>query len=366
MIKQLEKYSRKYPVLLDELAHLYLDSGWTQKAMKTVDKHLKKCPESVTGMLVKALIHEEKGEFSEAENLYREILNREPRNIRAITRLAMLENDKSDSTDYWKKSLAAVDPLCPWIQAVKVKVKTTLIDRPVGLREEGYISEESAAVKTEDIEKSPEESQLDSIAPGTEMVKADETLPAPENAPPGVPPRSEENVSDSYNDFDQKLLKDLEELEKDSTLDAAATTEIKSDSIDGTMEASSESNKDVVEANNSNEMEIDQLESTLKSLETTLGAEPPVEKEEEFAPSTVEISELQRVYQEITQNTDKQTTPEAAISQQKLNTVTLARLYVNQGNLDKALEIFFSLPDEIRFQYVEEIQKLEELLNQNN
>jgi len=321
MIKILEKTAKRHPILLDELAHLYLDSGWTEKAMKTVDKHLKKFPDSVTGMLVKALIHEEQGEFVESENLYREILNREPRNIRAITRLAVLENDKSDASDYWKKCLAAVDPLCPWIQAVKVRSKTPVIGKPIGLREESLsapLDQRAATSQTEPQVPEPAESvQKPPIEPPESLEQPPESEPV------------------SLTESDQQLEKDLQELEKED--------------IAGQPHADDKADPET-------------MEKTPESLDTP--PEQEILSDDSFAPSASEISELQRVYQEITENTAAKTGSADTISQKNFNTVTIARLYAEQGNIDKALTIFNALPEDIKAQYFDEIQRLENLSKQ--
>ena len=368
MIKTLEKNAKKYPILLDELAHAYLEGGLGDKAFKIIEKHLKKYPKNVTGLLVKALAHEDVGEAEEAERLYREIIDLEPNNIRAITRLASLEDDKSDASDYWKKMLAAVDPLCPWIQAVEVKGKKEEsideMDTAKGWRE----SFEEEAVGASDATEGGESVSAEPVQEGD--ISLDEEI----------------GLDDQ---FDERLLKDLEELEADEAAGEESTgredeerlmeeeTAIPDEiDLDDAILEEAEL-PDETALSDLTEDAIAEEDALIEESETLISADetetmvdvseseelPPVEDNGDYSPSPAEMSELQKVYQEITDNSETKGTGSADRTK-NLNTVTLARLYKEQGDFARALEVYQALPEETQTECQTEIDELRNYLNQ--
>ena len=519
MIKTLTKLSKKYPIITDELAHAYLDGDSTDKAFKIIHKFLKQYPDSVTGLIVCALAHEEVGEEEEAETLYRQVLELEPRNIRAITRMAALESDNSEESDYWKKSLAAVDPLSPWIQAVEVPVKGRRdIDDPEPEAES--FEEESAAAplpEAEVTEKVYEErssnefyEDIDEIADAETGEAVAEKMPEPEyRAPveeeladvgtletelsqpiaeeeaaelPTEEAAADDNLAEEFempeidvkyqepDDLSDKLLNDLAALEGEETpIDVEPSAfpdeteteliakdepivEIESEETDISVEevqeeiepdAESEYQPDeiqpaetetdidtVVTAEDLSEIATEPEPEPVEEPETEsaidreeeiaepaiLTAETDIPKEEtgveitepvtslesetqfseddlsdmkedsiasipsaedeyperideaetgDYAPSADEISELQKVYQEIDEHSNSKQINNKEEIQRDIQTITLAEIYAKQGSYEEALVIYNALPEDVKIQYMDEIQRLESLINQN-
>ena len=467
MIKTLTKLSKKHPIIKDELAHAHLDGGFTDKAFKEIRKFLKQYPDSVTGLIVCALAHEEVGEEDKAEILYRQVLELEPRNIRAITRMAALESDNAEESDYWKKSLAAIDPLSPWIQAVEVPAKGSKdIDYPVRDRE--YLEAESAVAPVpeaeisevvpedrasneyyEEIDKTADAETGEAIAeemPETEIPEpveeelddsgTEETVmsqpPAEEEAAelPAEETDAGDRLAEEFempeidvkyqepDDLSDKLLSDLAALEgEEIPIDAepvsvleeaetesntedetpvdieAETTEIDVDvesgaPVEDTTETETEPEPEAepkIEA----EQEIEESPAVIDGTDTPAeedGAEitapadsieskqsasdgyPEQTDEaegEEYAPSADEISELQKVYMEIDEHSNSKPINDEEQAARDIQTITLAEIYAKQGSYTKALVIYNALPEDVKIQYMDEIQRLESLVNQN-
>lgn len=375
MIKQLEKLAKKNPVLLDELAHAYLESGMTAKADKLVDKYLAKYPKSVTGLMVKALAQEAMGEFEKAEALFREVLALEPRNIRAVSRLAFLENDKKNPSDYWKKNLASIDPLNPWIQAVRVPRKPAepANDRFSENVEPARIQTPSPAAELKTEEAEEVKPEVAAAIEDSDKVTSGHVTSVSQNFSDGGKGFLEPLA------FNDRLLKDLEELERDDFTiapegvskgsdkeisDAPAESIPVESSADFPVELQS---KAVTELEPSDET-VEQSNGTVKKdtdisaeeLEALLAESPEVE-----IRTTPVDEELEKVYQEINVSSGERRNIDAFKSSGVLKTATIAQIYIQQGKLQEALDIFNSLPDGQRDEHLEEIQWLQKRLLEN-
>ena len=419
MIKTLQKSAKKYPVLLDELAHAYLEGGLTDKAFKIIEKHLKNHPQSLTGLLVKGLAYEDVGENEDAELLYREIIDLDPKNIRAITRLASLENDRKDSSDYWMKMLAALDPLCPWIQAVEVPDKKEKADHEVDAVRGWKNEVEEEAVSTTETSEIGETAGLTfeedlTFEEGEELSVGEVETPLEEdltdsNEKPEIPQEEEqvldgdgspEDEVDLDDQFDERLLKDLEELEAeepavdepigfdekkirpDEVTDVLKDLEVEEDiedeigspekiSLSEMMEdvrhkdetGAAEQKEEVISASETSDgVETDSLEPEAEPVAEEAEELPIEEDDGDYSPSPTEMSELQKVYREITESTETKGTGKEDKTK-NLNTITLARLYREQGDYARALEVYQALPETTQIKYEAEIRELVDLLN---
>jgi len=121
MKSPLIKMAKKHPAVYKELANHFIENGEFRKAKKALMQYINEYPDDHSGLIVKGLLEEKQMHYDDAEKIYRVILNADPRNIRALSRLVNLENMKRSPSDFWKKRLLQVDPLSPLVKELPDK-----------------------------------------------------------------------------------------------------------------------------------------------------------------------------------------------------------------------------------------------------
>ena len=106
----LKRKTEENPILLSELAYSYYEAGFIKDAQKAIKKFLKKFPEDSSGHLIYGLIRENEGDFGEAKNSYRKAVEINDNNIRAVARLAQIEELEEEENREWQQRLTFVDP----------------------------------------------------------------------------------------------------------------------------------------------------------------------------------------------------------------------------------------------------------------
>jgi tetratricopeptide (TPR) repeat protein len=320
MSKTFAQLAKKYPPLFAELAHTYLENGAPDKALKIIEKYLERYPNEISGLLVKGAIQEYKGDFDTAETTYRTVIALEPKNIRASARLAVIEEYKPHPSDYWRKHLKQIDPLSPLTKKKRQDTSTTT-----------EIVSPEATTASDELEKSADLSQTAK----TEI----ETIES----------------------FEKEIKKEdtglVSELESKGTPSSQPTEEI-------SQMPPEMSSPQILEKEISPEpsKEEPQPEPLLKV--PPLPQEPATEFQEPesgqaYSPSIQEIEALQKAYREIDLNQGKKNKTLAEIPPPEIVTPTMAEIYTQQGECEKALSVYKALPAEERAKYQAVMEKLE-------
>jgi len=372
MIKQKEKLSKKFPELLTQVAHYYIEEARLHKAVKTVGKLLNKFPDDINGLLLIAMIQEKQGQFDEAESSYRNVIEIDPKNIRAITRLANLEELRPDTSDYWKRNLFLVDPLSPLVKGLRIteKIEEIAVDETVSADGESEdlanaeppIEEEQIPLDADllqGIEGIYDSAGIDTMQKPDVIdisLQKEEVIPAEDTVETAA-----DSIEDASSDTDSTI-----EPEDELGDSAAAVSKAPSQDeyIETTPPPALES--DTLELDSGGIQELD-IPGTEELDELPPEPEPVGEK---YTPFPSEVDELQRVYREIKEHPTENPLPASPTQPNEIKTVTLAEIYAAQGSYAKALEIYNALPDDEKPPHEYRIQELEAKLkeqqNQNN
>jgi tetratricopeptide (TPR) repeat protein len=468
MAKSLNKLVGKYPRLLAELAMLTLELGESKKAIKILDKFQKKYPKDIPGQLVRGALLEYIGELESADKIYRDIIAREPKNMRAITRLYLMAKDRKDPSDYWLKSLMNVDPLSPLLtdyiyvageeESPSSPEGTPIVEELPSISEEApppaelphldtiqekletlekrfeMPSEEAPAVEVFEETIPPSETETKSedipevsvevpaeITPETPAEIQPEPLPEPSSevpsqAPSEVQPESPpEAPLEAQTEIPPEPLPEIvpespvEFIIPEETLERGV--QISLDDLKVEMEIASGKTQTEVEPKAEPSIEVEpKAEPAIEvepkaepSIEVEPKAEPAIEVEPKAEPQTeaatkieptaiaepteaifkteeeppldesayampttppsIDLDEFQRVYKEIDDNQiHKRTIPEMSFDG-VIPSATLAEIYAGQGNIQRALEIYFALPDEELQNHADRIKELSAILS---
>lgn len=327
MIKEKEKSAKKHPELLVQVAHYYVEEGSLSRAIKTVKKFQKKFPDDIAGMLLIAMIQEKQGQFDEAESSYRNVIEIDPKNIRAIIRLANLEELRPDPSDYWKRNLLIADPLSPLVKDFKMtkKPKKTIMDEAVPPDETDLLKDaedirDSAALETP---QQPDEVEV--------FEKEEQMVPADDSTEISAEPSIEDEIPETPGN--------------DQYTETESTTILESDTTE----------QDGAETREPEIAEADELQE-LPPL--------PESADVKYTPSSAEVNELQRIYREIEEHQSDRRPMDIDQQAQAIHTTTLAEIFASQGNYKKAIEIYNALPENVKAPHQYRIQELEVKLNE--
>ncbi len=287
MTQSLAKLANKCPALLGQITYEFLNEGNTVQALKTLKRYQKKYPEDTSGLLLKGMIQEELGEYEEAKDIYHQVIEIDPRNLKALTRLAEIQRLETPNEDSWRKELLTYDPLSalPYSSVAKEREETEIASTLAESEKDILTVAGEEPSQIEDSERTAEtilepetaaETELESEAEAdTEPVTELETEDTPE---------SDEIVLD----FD-KLEKELE--------NAMSGEEVEGESEDvTTAEDRLEESEPLDTAKPELESAQDETLETLEEPETAaLESEPAVEDitlEEEPPEDTIEPEEV--------------------------------------------------------------------------
>lgn len=333
----LKSLSKKYPALLCELAHSYLDEGRQEKAMKTIERYLDKYPDETCGLLVKGLVEEYLGEDKESEVTYRHIIDLDSKCRRALVRLNSLERNSGSASDYWKKSLFIVDPLSPIAKNILNSRDWTAPDAPASVEAE---NEQPVPVQTPE----EESASLDTVE--IEEEKAD-----------SGPETDEESILTEQDEVDgliQQSSKSFEEISEPAGEVGAPSTAVDAGKSSPEEEMKPDTHSEVVD-----EIDNGGLLDATDDRESDSGGQPDEGyRLPERLDRSDELRELAQVYQEI-RNHGKNDEPNLKRRNEKeIQTGTLGELYAAQGQDKKAMKIFNLLPEKERGKYRVVIDKI--------
>ena len=330
--------------------------------MKMVERYLKKFPFNVNGKLLMGMIQEEKGDTDAAESTYRDVLDYGPNNIRAVNRLAKLEEKKSAPSDYWKKSLLRLDPLSPIVA-----------DMIPAFEIEEEVEEASEEADTgADIEQ-------EQIPPEVETNSADEGVIADEGVTVDEAAVEDSDFYQGEGAPDEAEVPAAEETmleEEDTTAEDESDIQVEEPPPEEISEPEREyPERQIAEKEAAPGPEVEQVD-TLELPDDGEGVDlfPADEAEDEpiepppsgegYAPTEAEINELERVYREIEEHHSEKEPSTASLHAKGVNTVTLAELFATQGNYEKALEIYNTLPEEEKAPHEYRMRELEKKLKE--
>ena len=265
------------------------------------------------------MIQEEKGDTDAAESTYRDVLDYDPNNIRAVNRLAKLEEKKSAPSDYWKKSLLRLDPLSPMVAdmipafEIEEAVEDSDFYQGEGAPDEAEVPAAEETILEEEETTSEDESEI----------------PTEEEPPP-------EEISEPEREYPEQQIDEEE---------AAPGPEV--EQVDSLELPDEDEGVDLFPADGAEDEPIERPSAG-----------------EGYAPTGAEINELERVYREIEGHRSEKEPSTASLHAKGVNTVTLAELFATQGNYEKALEIYNTLSEEEKAPHEYRIQELEKKLKE--
>ncbi|MBL7191735.1 hypothetical protein ISS30_08560 [bacterium] len=361
-ILDVKSLAKKYPVFLTELAHQYLQDNQPDKAEKTLNRYLKKHPDDSSGLIVKGLIEEYRSEYGQAEDTYRQAIEFDSKCRRAYIRLNALEQNRNDASDYWKKAIFKVDPLNPIVESLlsafdssEIPAKDETID-------------EAEKVIRDEIEGQSQEETIEEPSIKSEDEIGDKSLLEVYG---GDLKKSQDNSGEALEKISELLDQSgLNNLLSEFTAKMGEEPE-ESPQLDEELQ-------DVIEGENSDTGLLDEVE--LKCL----GEEEPeitAEKEEKEPNSEAELEgesdtetevsgklpekphdeyyeELSKLYCEIKTHQEKRSPGSESKTEKEIATATLGKLYAAQGEYEKALKIFHSLPEQDQNKYRDMIDKI--------